>query len=142
MLECDCHFSGCRFWKQSPGHHSSTTFFLGPLVSEIGNGHILHGDPPSLLYGDLAIAKSACLPTKSHCPESCSHGEIQAREFAATNRSRLKSIQRLDKKSMPSCQTLRQFAVRRIIAYGRHMGTALYPLWPDDGRRGVTCQAH
>jgi len=103
ISECDAIFSGCRFWKQSPGHHSSTTFSLGPLVCEIGSDHILHGDTHSLIYGDLAIAKSACLPTKSHCTECCSRGEIQTREFAATNRRRLKSVQRLDKQSLPSC---------------------------------------
>src|SRR6478672_1312486 len=64
------------FQKQSPGHHSSTAFSLGPLVSEIGSDHILHGDTHGLIYGDLNIAKAACLPTKSHRAQRCSHGGI------------------------------------------------------------------
>jgi len=65
---------------------------LALWIREIGRNHILHGDAHGLIYGDLDIAEAACLSTESHCSESRSHRGIQAREFAATNRSRLKSV--------------------------------------------------
>src|SRR5258708_39885369 len=89
--------------EESPSHHIATACPLGSLVSEIGSDHILHGDAHSLVHRNLDIAKAARLPTKSHGSESRSRGGVQAREFAATNRSRLKSIQRFNKKAMLSC---------------------------------------
>jgi hypothetical protein len=56
--------------------------------------------PIGLINSDVDIAEAACLPTKCHCSESRSHGGILAREFAATNRSRLKGIRCLDKQVM------------------------------------------
>jgi len=88
--------------NQSPGHHTPTTFSLGPLVRKICSDHIFHGNAHSLIHGDLDFAEAAWLPAKSHCSKSRSYGGIQASEFAATNRSRLKSVWSLNKEVMLS----------------------------------------
>ena len=57
-----------RLVNQSPGHHSSTTFSLGPLVREISSDHILHGDAHSLIYRDLDVAEAAAFRPRATAP--------------------------------------------------------------------------
>jgi hypothetical protein len=115
-------------WYLSPGHHSATTLSLGLLVSEVGSNHILHSDAHSLVYRNLGITKPSRLLTQEPRLQKLFPLRGLGREFAATNRSRLRSVQRLDKQAMLVCQIFWKFAAGRIIANGRHMGSELYPV--------------
>jgi hypothetical protein len=91
---------GSFLFARDPG---STTFSLSPLIRETGSNHVFHGDAHTLVNRDLGIRKPARLPTKSHCSKSRSRRGVQAREFATTNRSRLKSVQCLNKQAALAC---------------------------------------